>query len=444
MNSSSIPALAARLQRRGIFYGWVIVFVSFLVLCLAFGIRLSFSVFFEVLTRTSEFAWSRGETAGVFSLSMLVFALTGAPVGWLLDRLGARMVFVIGILIMTSGLVLTSQMTSLLHFYLFYGIWTGVGITILGITIHGAVISRWFEREGRRGLAIGFAFAGTGIGILALAPAVERIITLTNWRVAYLCLATLLLLVALPLTLFLLRDDPAQLGLCPDGATRCAANLPTPADTQTAQPAFAGWTWRNAAGTPIFWLIMLGGMFSLFSLRLTTVHQVAYFVDHGIPRLTAATIFGSSGLITALAFIGFGSLSDRIGRERAFYLGTLAQIAALGLLIGLRTGTPLSLLYLYALLWGIGEGSRSGLLTAIASDAFPGPAPGAIAGTLGAFFGLGAALGSWLGGAVYDRSGSYVPAFKVALGATILAAGSIFVARRLRGMQDGKEITKHV
>lgn len=91
--------LAARLQRQRIFYGWVIVFVCFLVLCLAFGVRLSFSIFFAALAHSDTFGWSRGETAGVFSLSMLVFALAGAPVGWLLDRLGARRVFVIGILV---------------------------------------------------------------------------------------------------------------------------------------------------------------------------------------------------------------------------------------------------------------------------------------------------------------------------------------------------------
>jgi MFS transporter, OFA family, oxalate/formate antiporter len=88
--------LAGHLQRQRIFYGWVIVFVCFLVLCLAFGVRLSFSIFFEALTRSDTFGWSRGETARVFSLSMLVFAPAGAPVDRLLDRLGACRVFVIG------------------------------------------------------------------------------------------------------------------------------------------------------------------------------------------------------------------------------------------------------------------------------------------------------------------------------------------------------------
>jgi len=178
---------------------------------------------------------------------------------------------------------------------------------------------------------------------------------------------------------------------------------------------------------------MFGGALSLFTLRMITVHQVAHFVDKGIPRLTAAAVFGSAGLVTALAFIGFGSLSDRIGRESTFYLGTMAQVAAISLLILLREGVPTPYLYTYAVLWGLGEGSRSSLLTAIASDAFPGPALGAIVGTLGTFFAVGAGLGSWLGGAVHDWTGTYLPAFVAALMATVVAAICIFLAHRHHG-----------
>lgn len=452
MSLSSPGGLPALLHKRRIFYGWVVVFVSFVVVCLAFGVRLTFGIFFEALTRDSEFGWGRGATAGVFSLSMIVFALGGAPVGWMLDRLGSRRVFVTGILVLVSGLVLTSLLTSLWQFYLFYGVWTGLGITILGLAVHAAMLSRWFDRQGRRGLAIGLAFSGTGVGILLLAPAVERLIAAYNWRVAFLFLALLLVVLALPLTLLLLRDSPDELGLTPDGATvhhsrevvdhpsnapaahapLAHLDTPIPNSQVLSNPHRADWSWARAARTPAFWLLMLSGMLSLFTLRMATVHQVAHFVDNGVSRLTAATVFGSSGLVTALAFIGFGSLSDCIGREQSFYLGSLAQITALGLLIGLWEGAPPVFLYAYALLWGIGEGSRSGLLTAIASDTFPGPAVGVIVGTLGGFFGLGAALGSWLGGAVYDWSGSYVPAFQVALAATLVASASIFAARRLR------------
>lgn len=423
--TASAPTELPEQREQRFFYGWVVVLVCFLVLCLVFGVRLSFGIFFEALTRGGEFDWSRGDTAGVFSLSVLIQAFVSAQVGWLLDRLGARRVFSIGLLVIASGLFFTSQVTNLRDFYLFFGVWVGLGTAILGLSVHATTISRWFSQNGRRGLAIGLAYAGTGAGILVLAPILEQIIARFDWRLAYLLLAALAVFLILPLTLLLLRDTPADLGLLPD--SRPVA----PGQTARSAPAVV-WTFRRALGSPVFWLLMLAGVCSLFTLRMVTVHQVAHMVDQGVPRLTAATIFGSAGLITALAYIGSGALSDRIGRERTFYIGAGAQVLALTLLITLSSGASPLVLYVYALLWGLGEGSRSNLLSAITSDTFGGPHLGTIVGTLGAFFGLGAGLGSWAGGIIYDVSGSYLPAFGLALLATALAVGSVFAARLLR------------
>ncbi|RME63912.1 MAG: MFS transporter [Caldilineae bacterium] len=426
----AIPRFFAR---RHIFYGWVIVFLSFILIGLIFGVRLSFGIFFDALTRSGEFGWGRGETAGVFSTTMVVFTLFGAPAGALLDRFGARRVYLLGIGIMASGLVMTSRMTSLGQFYFYYGVWTGLGITVLGLSIHAATISRWFERTGRRGLAIGLAFSGTGVGIFLLAPVLERIIALFGWRAAFLALAGLLLVLGVPLTLLFLRDRPEDIGLAPNGV-HGSLSSPSPSpkvEISGVRLTHRLWTWSDAVRTPLFWLMMLGGACSLFTLRMVTVHQVAHIVDNGASRLTAATALGGAGFVTASGFIIFGRISDTIGRARTFYIGSVAQILAILLLLSLHPGGPTWLLFLYAIFWGVGEGSRSGLLTAMASDLFPGPALGAIVGSLGAFFGLGAATGSWLGGWVYDVTGAYRPAFVLAMVATLLATLSIALVQRM-------------
>ncbi len=414
-----------------------------MTIALVFGVRLSFGIFFEALTRAgpngAEFDWTRADTAGAFSVTMIVFASTSTLFGWMLDRWGARRVYVLGIFFVSSGLVMTSRMTSLLEFYLYFGVWTAIGITILGLSIQAATLSRWFARTGRRGLAIGLAFSGTGIGIVVLAPIVERVITAYGWRNAYLLLAALVLCSTLPFVLLFLRDDPAHMGLTPDGMASPkvahgdrVATRPTNPESHIPNPiSDLSWSFSMAARTPIFWLIMLSGACSLFSLRMVSVHQVAHFVDKGIPRLTAATVLGGAGMVTAITFIAFGALSDRIGRPNVFYMGAVAQVAALLLLMSLWPSAPLRFLYMYALLWGIGEGSRSSLLTAIASDTFPGPSQGIIVGTLGGFFGVGAASGSWVAGRIFDLSGSYVLAFQIALVSTLVATVSIWlVARR--------------
>jgi len=337
---------------------------------------------------------------------MIVFALASTIAGWALDRWGTRRIFLVGILLMASGLFLTSRMTSLWHYHLYYGIWTAMGITILGLSMHATTISRWFDISGRRGLAIGLAFSGTGIGIVILAPLLERIITYFGWRMAYQLLALLMVVLVLPLVYFFLRDNPHEMAI--------------------ANPLKSiEWTFGAARRTPVFWYLMLGGGCSLFTLRMVSVHQVAHLVDQGVSRLTAATVLGGAGLVTAIAFILFGSLSDRIGRASTFHIGTLAQVVALVLLINLPSNPSLVYLYSYAFIWGLGEGGRSGLLTTLAGDTFAGASLGAIIGCLGAFFGVGSAIGSWLAGWLYDTSGSYVIAFLFALVASIVATLSI-------------------
>ena len=442
------------LQRYSIFYGWVVVFVCFVVIGLAFGVRLSFGIFFEALTRSGdEFTWSRADTAGVFSAAMMVFALTSTFFGWMLDRMGPRPVFVLGILVMVSGLAFTSRMTNLLQFTLFYGVWTGLGITILGLAVQAATISRWFDRAGRRGLAIGIAFSGTGVGILILAPLLERSIAFWGWRQAYLLLAALLFFVALPLVWLFMRNEPSEIGLVADGQALGPSSIEAIKNRPTRGRECQGreyqgkrseqtWTFAVALRTTRFWLLMLCGACSLFSLRMVTVHQVAHLVDHGVARLTAATVIGGAGLITALSFIVFGQLSDRIGRARTFAIGSVAQLAALALLMNINFGVTNWFLYTYALLWGIGEGSRSGLLTAVANDTFPGPSQGAIVGALGAFFGVGSALGSWYAGWVYDQYANYLLALRVAAAATVIATAAVVLVQGRKTQPILKNVQK--
>ena len=149
-----------------LFYGWIIVLVSGLTLFVAFGVRLSFSVFFVVLLE--DFAWSRANTALIFSINMLVFAIFSTPAGMALDRWGGRRVFGVGAALLGLGLLLSSRVQSLSQLLITYGIIVGLGITVLGLGPQASVISRWFIR--RRGMAIGLAFAGTGLGAMVLIP----------------------------------------------------------------------------------------------------------------------------------------------------------------------------------------------------------------------------------------------------------------------------------
>jgi MFS family permease len=141
-------------------------------------------------------------------------------------------------------------------------------------------------------------------------------------------------------------------------------------------------------------------------------------------------VMGFSGGLVVLSFIGWGVLADWIGRRRAFVVSSTTMMGAILALIFLRDSTQAGLLYLYAVLLGLGEGSRSSLLTAIMSDTFPGDSVGQINGFVGMAFGAGAATGSWLAGILFDLTGSYASALWVSLGVTILSAVCVVLASR--------------
>ncbi len=405
------------LRRIRFFYGWVIVAVAFVSLAIIFGVRLSFSVFLVALTKT--FGWSRSDFSGIYSINMIAVAAVLPFVGRLQDSWGARKLFAVGGITMAIALVLSSRIDSLWQLYIAYGLMTALGIAILSIGLHSAMVSRWFAANGRRGMAIGIALAGSGVGVLVLTPATERIISDWGWRAAYLALAALVLFVAVPLNWIFLRDSPEQIGLKPDGWGKPPKR--SRADGKK-RVVLKSWTWHSASRTVDLWALYLAASLALFSLRMVSVHQIAHMVDVGYSRRVAADAVGITGAVIAVSFIFWGTLSDHIGRHTAYALGGLSRVVAVGTLLALPFfGLRVWPLYFFALTWGISEGSCTSLLTALAADMFPGPAIGTIVGTMAAAFAIGSATGSWFGGFGFDVWGSYKVPFSLAIIGTLLS-----------------------
>lgn len=382
---------------------------------MVFGIRLSFTVFFVALTE--EYAWTRGDTALIFSVGMIVFAITSTPAGMALDRFGVRRTFGVGAIVLALGLLLSSLVEVYWQLVLSYGLVAGLGITILGLGPQAGLVSRWFVKK--RGLALGIAFAGTGLGTLILTPGVQGLIQLADWRRTYQVLAVLVLAL-IPLIVFFLRLNPSSLGLKPEGGRDSD-------DDPAAEPAVT-WTLSRAMRTPAFWLVILASLGAIGPLRMLTVHQLAAVVDAGFDSLVAAAVIGLSGAMTAVAFISFGALSDRIGRAGAYTIGSVCLLGAIFILSTIRDAGALNWLLIYVVLLGLGEGSRAGLVTAVASDLFPGPSLGAINGSVGAAFGFGAALFPWMAGTLYDQYGAYTYAFSIAAIAILISTAALWLA----------------
>ena len=362
-----------------------IVLVCFLSLFIIFGIRLSFSVFFAEFVLVE--GWSNEAAAAIFSLNMLVFAATAPFAGLALDRWGPRPVFGLGVLLMAGGLSLSSRANSLADLLLSYGVIEGIGLGITGLGPVASVVAGWTS-PAQRGRALGVAFAGTGLGSLVFVPLSNRLIDVFGWRDAYLALALVCLVVLLPLM-------AVGLQRAPQGLARQSHNLATRLN------------WQALLRNPVFWALMMAAVMTMGPVRSLTVHQVAYMESVGVDRSAAANVVGLAGLLTSGFFIGLGWVSDRVGRAAAYTIGAVGLFGAVGMLLLLRAVNMPLLLILYAILFAMGEGARSSLTTALASDVFQRHGLGMINGLVGGLGGLGAALGPWLVGRLRDESGGY-------------------------------------
>jgi MFS family permease len=390
---------------------WVVVGVVWFTLAAAYGLFFSFSIFFVPLIE--EFHWSRGLTAGAFSLSTVIQGVLSPGIGMLVDRIGPRRVILAGALVLSVASMLASQIHSLWQLYVITGVLAATGVAAVGWVPSGALLARWFARH--RGRVMGVAFSGMGAGVLVVGPLAQWLIAEQGWRQAYLILGGATLVCLGPLIWFGLIEAPAP---APSPQVR----------TDAARPA-EGLGIRAALSTRQFWGLFLAYFFTPLAVFPVFTHQVAFAVDHGFPRMFVATIFGLMGLMSSVGRIVFGTISDRVGRESAATLSFGCTAAGTGALLLLDAWPHAGWLYAYALLFGLGFGARGPIITAMAAELFAGRRFGALYGIMNLGNGLGSAIGPWFGGVVHDLTGSYRLAFLTALGFCGVAATCFWVAR---------------
>ena len=398
MNTSR---LIAWFGRRGIYYGWVIVAVMFVTLFISLGFRFAFGVFYSAIL--DETGWSRADTAGVVSASMIVYACTAALSGYLFDRLGARVLFPIGALCMGAGLMLCSTIESLAGLTISYGILLGFSYAALGFIPHMAIVPRWFAQ--RRGLASALSLAGVGLGSLCVATLSAELILHIGWRDTMWWFGIAAMVILIPINLLFHCHSAEHVGLAPDGHSARPAARTAPVKAEV--------TVGDALRTPAFWLLALAVTMTGLCNMILIVHQTRMLVDIGYSLPLASLIFGMLGVMRATGGLIWGPLSDRIGRSSCVVI--ICSISLVGLaMLWLTSVIPaeaatlrIALLVGYLLTYGIGFNGMSPVYASAVSDRFAGKNLGTILGLLDLGFGLGSALGPWWAGWMFDRYGSY-------------------------------------
>jgi MFS family permease len=359
------------------YYGWLIVGIAFVTMAIGVTARTAFSLLMPPLIE--EFGWDRGLTAGAFSFGFLVSAVLSPIVGRVMDVRGPRAVILTGVTLMGAGLLLAPSIARPWQLYATLGALVSAGANMTTYTAHSQFLPNWFVR--RRGLAISIAFAGVGVGAIVLLPWLQSIIATDGWRASCTFMGSLVILILGPLNL-LIRKQPADIGLQPDGAPQTvpagvrASNIVDPAWTAVE------WTLARAARTSRFWWIVAGYFCGLIAWYAVQVHQTKYLIEIGFTPPVSAWALGAVSVAGIPGQIALGALSDRAGREWVWTAGCAGFAICYAALIALEHTQSTGLLYVMVVSQGFLGYALTSVMGLIVAEIFEGPHYGSIFGTI--------------------------------------------------------------
>ena len=367
------------------------------------GITNTFPVFLPALL--AEFGGSRAATASTASLLWVGGALLSPLAGYLVARWNPRRLVCLGLAAVAGGMILGSLAPTLPLFLVAMGVGGGIGLGLTGMTTHAALIADAYVR--RRGLATGIAFGGS-MAAYALAPPAQWVITHWGWRPAFWCYAGAIL----ALIPWAWRAHPTQLASVRAGGASGSAAV----------------TLASIVRSAGFWSLLV--MFTtppLFGYLATTQHAL-YFTERGFTASQASLLLAIGGILAGCGRALAGLTADRFGGPTAGFLSFSCSLLGMGCLIGMEFRPAWLLAAGYVFFLFLPLGSRASIVTVLLGRIAPPAHYGVIFGLLGIGNNLGAALGPWLSGMLFDRTGSYLVIYLWASGIALtgLAALSVF------------------
>ncbi|MEE8363307.1 MAG: MFS transporter [Dehalococcoidia bacterium] len=395
----------------GLFYGWYIVGALFFATFLGVGARQGYGVF--VKTWEEDFGVSVGAVSTAAAVGWFVNGISQPIFGRLTDRFGGRPVLISSLVVMgvaTAAMAAASNILMLIAIYGFVVSFAAGGISFVPA---GALVARWFQR--RRGTAMAFLTAGGSAGGLIMVPFAAYLLIVADWRTVWLVLGGMMLFLGLPVFALVLRGKPADMGLEPDGG-EADGNRGTGRRLtgEQAGPLHAE-RWRDSFRSPPMWQLSFGFWVCGVTTAIPAVHYVRWASEEGISAGTAALAFGALSAINGVGVIAVGWVSDRM--QRRILLGGVYMV---------RCTAYLALIFLdgsaalwgFAVLGGMSWLATVPLTTSLTADVYGLRHLGTLSGLVFMSHHLGGALAVLLTGVVFDRFGTYDPAF---------GAGAVFL-----------------
>lgn len=397
---------------------WLVMSALVAIMILVAGPALvTLSVFLTPLLRT--FHWSHAQVSLLAFASAATGGVVAPLVGWLIDKIGARWVIGTGLVIMGAGYWLASWSNSINPMVASFAFW-GLGGMLVNLLPVMVVAVNWFG--GRRGFAGGVVFISLGIGMTIWPLILTWLIGHEGWRWAMRWESLPVLLIVLPWVLAVVRTRPA------------IAEARTTAEEVAALPGVEFWP---AMATMAFWLVLAADLLWNTAFQSVIVHSITYMIYLGFSPQHAAIIFSAQTLMSGLGAIPLGILADRIGVRKVLCFSLVS--VAIGILGLCGFSVPHLRPYLipvYILFWGTTAGAVFPLLPILLAEVLGLRRFGSLSGIVRCTSAFAMALGPMWSGWVYDRTGSYVPAFEVASAVMVVAVLAVVLVRPAKGRDE--------
>ena len=393
MNQTPGPPRTAGGRRR-IFYGWWIVLASGIGLSTSPGQFVFGSLGLFIIPLGGEFGWDRAEVSLALTFFTGTLALSLPIVGRFVDRYGSRPVLVPSMLAVGAGLALVPLLASeLWHLYLLYSLLGSLGAGANNLA-YMRTISAWFDR--RRGLALGLAIAGSGLGYAYVPPLIQHLIDTSGWRAGYYVLAAIIVFIAVPIVGLCLKEHPGDMGLHPDGAI-------ADADAHAA-PTEQGLSRSQVLRIRVFWQLFLVFCVLSFSLYGALSHLVPMLGDRGMSSAEAALAASTVGVTIMIARVVVGFLVDRYFAPMIAMAAFMLSAAGLAVLATGAVGMPV---FFAAVLIGFSIGAEVDLLAYLTTRYFGLRSFGEVYGLMFAALLFGTSFGPLAYGMAFESYGSY-------------------------------------
>lgn len=389
--------------------GWAMVGMTAAVQFMSVGIGYyTFGVFLKPLT--ADLDADRFLVSLTASFQTVLMAVLGPWFGRLLADGPLRVYMTMGVLLISAGLVLSSQATTLWHLYVGFGLVLSPGLVLTGMLPNNILLANWFTR--RRGAAMGISQFGVSISGTLLVPLATWLVLAYSWRTTFLIFAAITPVLLVPLIWRYAVRTPQEVGLNPDGADQ---PLPrTAADDDTRE-----WTFRRAIGIRDVWLLAFIVGPSFMGVGAIVVPMHSHVTDLGMTPERAAQVVAVTTLFGAIAKPLFGTLADYMNKRLVVAMSIALQVSGVTMFLFADT---LSLLAAAGVLFGLGYGSTAPMWGILLAERFGAASFSRVMGAVMPMTMPFTLVALPFTTFVFEATGSYLPAFATMLAGYALAA----------------------